>query len=83
MKTIFPKEILENTTQLHQFKHSKKSTFIYTTILIAIICAIASLPFIKIDIYATSRGIIKPEKERISVGSIYSGKVVEKSLLNN
>ena len=63
MKNIFPKEILESTTQVHQFKHSKKSLVIYTTILIALIGVFISLPFIKVDVYTSSRGLLKPEKE--------------------
>lgn len=66
MKNIFPKEILENTTQVHQFKHRKRSSIIYTTFLIALICIFISLPFIKVDVYTSSRGLLKSEKERVN-----------------
>ncbi|MBL4723930.1 MAG: HlyD family efflux transporter periplasmic adaptor subunit [Lutibacter sp.] len=77
MKNIFPKEILENTTHVHQFKHRKKSSIIYSTFLIAIIGAFIALPFIKVDVYTSSRGIIKSEKEHIKLTTIYSGKVLK------
>ncbi len=83
MKKIFPKEILDNTTQVHQFKHSKKSSVIYTTFLIALIGVFISLPFIKIDVYSSSTGILKPEKERINLTTIYTGKVLKNSIVVN
>ncbi len=83
MKNIFPKEILENTTQVHQFKHSKKSSIIYTTFLIALIGAFISLPFIKVDVYTSSRGLLKPEKERINLSTIYAGKVLKNNIQTN
>jgi HlyD family secretion protein len=51
MKQIFPKEIIENTIHVHQFKHRKKSSIIYSTFLIALIGVFVSLTFIKVDIY--------------------------------
>ena len=83
MKNIFPKEILENTSHVHQFKHRKRSSIIYSTFLIAIILAFCSLPFIKIDIYATSRGLIRSEKERVKLSVVNIGKVIENNLRSN
>lgn len=80
MKNIFPKEILENTTEVHQFKHSKKSSIIYSIFLIALIGAFIALPFIKVDVYTSSRGIIKSDKEHIKLTTIYSGKVLKNSI---
>lgn len=83
MKQIFPKEILESTLEAHQFKHGTKSKVIYTIIIIAILVLLTSLPFIKVDIYTSARGIIKPDKERLSVASLNSGKIVSVNLRNN
>lgn len=83
MKQIFPKEIIESTIETHQFKHSKKSKVIYSIILIALITIIILLPFIKVDIYTSARGLIKPDKERLPVTSINSGKVMFACLKNN
>ena len=54
-KQIFPKEIIENTLEVHQFKHTNKSKIIYGIILLALISALISLPFIKVTIYNTSQ----------------------------
>lgn len=83
MKNIFPKEILENTTQVHQFKHRKRSSIIYTTFLIALIGVFIALPFIKVDVYTSSRGLLKPEKERINLTTINSGKVIKNNIQVN
>lgn len=82
-KQIFPKEIIENSVEVHQFKHSNKSKIIYSLILLALIVAFVSLPFIKITIYNTSQGLIRADKERITLNSSTSGKVVFHQLKNN
>ncbi|WP_299604978.1 HlyD family efflux transporter periplasmic adaptor subunit [uncultured Aquimarina sp.] len=83
MKQLFPKEIIENTVEVHQFKHRNSSKVIYGIILIAICIAFILLPFIKIDIYTTARGMLKPSKERITITPLQSGKVVFADLLDN
>ena len=82
-KQIFPKEIIENTVEVHQFKHTNKSKIIYGIILLALISALISLPFIKVTIYNTSQGLIRPDKERILLQSSNSGKVILHQLKNN
>lgn len=83
MKQIFPKEILENTTEVHQFKHDTKSKVIYSVVLVAMLIVLTLLPFIKVDIYTSARGIIKPDKERLSVSSLNSGKIRATNIKNN
>jgi len=82
-KKIFPKEIIENTIEVHQFKHTNNSKIIYGFILIMLIAGLVLLPFINITIYNTSQGFIRADKERIQLQSIYSGKVVFHQLKNN
>lgn len=83
MKQIFPKEIIENTLEVHQFKHTNKSKIIYSIILLTLITALISLPFINVTIYNTSQGLIRPDKERILLESSNSGKVIFHQLKNN
>ncbi|QDO93460.1 hypothetical protein FNB79_05535 [Formosa sediminum] len=82
-KQIFPKEIIENIVEVHQFKHTNKSKIIYSFILLALIVALISLPFINVTIYNTSEGLIRPDKERILLESSNSGKVIFHKLKNN
>lgn len=83
MKQIFPKEILENTTEVFKFKHTSTSKIIYTILLLTISSALLLLPFVKVDVYTSVRGILKADEERISVGLIHSGRVLFSFVENN
>lgn len=83
MQSIFPKEIINTTVEVHTFKHTNKSKIIYSLILLLLIISIVSLPFIKVTIYNTSQGVIRPDKERITIQTINGGKVVSHDLKNN
>jgi HlyD family secretion protein len=58
MKQIFPIEIIENSIELHRFQHLKKSRVIYAILLMSISFLILLTLIVKIDIYATSPGVI-------------------------
>lgn len=75
MKQIFPKEIVENSVEVLRFKHKITSKIIYSILLLALICILVSLPFIHLNIYSSSRGILKAEKERNKITSLYNGKI--------
>lgn len=83
MKQIFPKEIIEHTTQYFIPKNTVKSKFIYGAILSLFIFALVALPFISISIFTSSRGLIKPSKDRMSLISINSGRVILNTVDNN
>jgi len=83
MKQVFPKEIIENTAEVHQFKHSNKSKIIYLCILVALVGAFVALPFLRVDVYTSARGIIKPNKDRVVLSVINSGRIIHSSLVNN
>ena len=83
MKQVFPKEIIESSVETHMFQHRTKSKIIYLIILLAVLTALTLLPFTYVDIYSTSRGIIKPKKERITISSPVSGKISSAYLNTN
>lgn len=80
---IFPKEIIENSAEVFKFKHTTRSKIIYSTILLSILGLLISLPFIKVDVYTSSAGIIKPDTERISLSVINSGRIKFSALEDN
>ena len=82
-KQIFPKEIIENSLDTHEFSHSNKSKIIYSIILIAVATIIVLLPIIKVDIYTSTRGIVKSNEEKISLSIINTGEVVSSNLKNH
>lgn len=83
MKQIFPKEIIENTVEVLQFSHTTKSNTIYTIILLTIIGTFVALPFVTVNVYSNARGIIKPNKERVDLSVIISGRIIFSDLKNN
>jgi len=83
MKQIFPKEIIEKTSEVYQFRHNNRSKIIYSIILLALTSAFMALPFITVDVYSNARGIIKPNKERVGLNVINSGRIVYSDIKNN
>ena len=75
MENIFPKEIIDNTVEVHRFKHRTKTKIIYTILIISVLCICISLPFLFMDIYSSAQGILKSDKERNQITSLHSGKV--------
>ena len=82
-KQLFPKEFLAHSVEVHQFKYSKSSRRIYWIILLVIIFVIVALPFTKINVYTTVRGMIKPLQERQSLRITTAGQVMYSKLSNN
>lgn len=80
---IFPKEILENTSEVFQFKHTTKSKIIYNSLIISILAALIALPFIQVDIYTSSAGLVKPNTERVPISLINSGRVKYSTMRDN
>lgn len=70
MKNIFPKEFLDYSIEVHRFKNLKKSQTIYWVLLALIFILCLSLPFIKIDLFQNSRGLITSGKEFIPQQSL-------------
>jgi len=83
MKQLFPKEIIEFTNVTHHFEHQTKSKIIYTIILTAMVITLVILPLVKINIYTTARGMLKPNKERVQLTSLQSGKITAINMRDN
>lgn len=74
-KNIFPEEILNSTVEHHIVKHSKKTSLLFLITFVAVATAFASLPFIEIDIYTTSRGTIIPQDKKLNIYAPVSGRI--------
>ncbi len=83
MKVIFPKEIIENTVQVYLPKNNSTGTTIYGIVLGGLVLGLLSLPFIKVQLYSTVQGWIKPSKERTALTSMHPGKVLFSGLYPN
>ena len=80
---IFPVEITEHSVEQHWAEHSTHSQVIYISLVSFIIVAIASLPFVYVDISVQSSGLIRPVAEKTEVKSPTAGKVAEVLVRDN
>lgn len=80
---IFPEDILHNTVEYHIAKHSKKTNLIFWLIFLSLLGIFVALPFIYVDIYTTSRGIITSEEKPVNLYAQTSGKITYFNLVEN
>lgn len=80
---IFPEDILHNTVEYHIAKHSKKTNLIFWVIFLALSAALVALPFIYVDIYTTSRGVISSHEKPVTLFAPVSGRITYFNLLEN
>jgi multidrug resistance efflux pump len=83
MKNIFPKEFITQSVELHRYNHLKKSRIVYLILIIGLIITSFLLPFIDIDLYTASRGMIRPKKQRNLINSPINGKVEKVNVIDN
>lgn len=83
MEFIFPKEIIENTSESNFSRHSTRSKIIYSTTVLSVIGSLLILPFIYVDVGVRSQGIIRPVSEVVQVLSIRSGRIEILAVRNN
>lgn len=72
---LFPPEIIENTTESYLPSVSVRSQSIYIFVLLAIIGAFASTPFIFVDVSVQSNGVIRTVAEKNEIHSLVSGLI--------
>ncbi|KYG84751.1 hypothetical protein AWW67_01520 [Roseivirga seohaensis] len=80
---IFPKEILENTSQAFNYKNQVRSNVIFILASFIIIAGLGATPFLKTDIYVSANGIIKPNKERRNLVAPVTGFLETYNLKDN
>lgn len=72
---IFPKEIIDTSTERNFYKHSVQTRLIYSTICLSLLIVIGLLPLIKVDVGVRGEGIIRPVSETKQIAPIVSGRV--------
>ncbi len=83
MKKIFPDSIIDYSSAKIGNDFNKNYNLIYVTVLVAIIAAIVSIFFIKVDIVVTANGIIKAEGDRNTITSPSNGRLSVVKLQEN
>lgn len=80
---IFPKEILDNTTEVFRHNQLKRSHHIYSVILIFVFLTFALFPLIKIDLYSSARGQIRSKTKRTEILSPTQGIITDVFIQEN
>ena len=80
---IFPVEITEHSIEQHWAEHSTRSQIIYLTLVLVVIGALVSLPFVYVDVSVHGGGLLRPVTEKTEVKSPVSGKVTEVLVQDN
>lgn len=70
---LFPLSYTQNTTIAYLPKVKSSSYLLYLLLIVGVVGALASLPFIYTDISVRSSGIIRPTSERTEVKPVISG----------
>lgn len=80
---IFPVEIAEHSVEQHWAEHTTRSQVVYIVLIAFVALAVASLPFIYVDVTVQSSGLIRPIAEKTEVKSPTTGKVAEVLVSDN
>lgn len=80
---IFPSAFLEKSIEYYLQEISLKSQIIFSSILLFLICGVVSLPFIYVDTFTQSRGIIKTKQENCSITAPITGEIISINLREN
>ncbi|GHV21936.1 hypothetical protein FACS189428_3170 [Clostridia bacterium] len=67
--SLVPAEFIKNSMDVYLHEHSSTSRKIYWLVLIAIVIALGSLPFIYVDVSVQDTGIIRPVTEKTEIKS--------------
>lgn len=82
-RSIFPKEVIDNSYEQIVSEYSRSTKAIYLSILIALVLVVISTLFIKVDVGVSASGIIKPQGERIVVCSPANGTLIQLNCREN
>ena len=80
---IFPREIIEHSSQLYYFRYSVCNKCIYVSLILLFLVTIAALPLVQLNLYSSAPGIIAPIIQRQVLTTLTSGRIVYSGLQNN
>ena len=77
MPQLFPIEVIQHSTYAWLPTVKVRTQLIYMIVLLAVLAALVSLPFIKVDVSVKSDGIIRPVTEKNELRSMVAGNIEE------
>lgn len=82
-KQLFPPEVIEFSSEKLINDYSKKSRIIYNLIIFAILAALVSIFFIKVDVSVNGSGILRSEQDKATVTAPCEGRITKWSISEN
>jgi len=83
MPQLFPPEIVEYSTESHFVRRYSRTWIVYIAVLLAVTGALASLPFIYVEVSTRARGIIRTEFENNQLQMAVTGEVIDIRITEN
>jgi len=80
---IFPKEILESTSEYYLDKIKVRSKIIYIILIAVFIGGLTALPYLYINLSIKSRGVLTPKSARVMLYAPVTGPVIYKAISEN
>jgi membrane fusion protein, peptide pheromone/bacteriocin exporter len=80
---IFPSTFFEKSIDIYLQEISIKSQIIYSLLILIFIISIASLPFIYVNTFTQSRGIIKTKQENYQISAPITGELISINFKEN
>jgi HlyD family secretion protein len=75
MSRLFPMEMMQHSTYTWLPKVKVRTQLLYTTVLIAVMLAVAALPFIKVDVAVKATGLVRPVAEKHELRNLVAGTI--------
>lgn len=72
-----PADVIEYTTEAYLPQVSVRGQVIYITLLLAVVAALFSLPFIRTEVSVQSAGIVRPRAERNELRPLIAGTIAQ------
>jgi Multidrug resistance efflux pump len=82
-KQLFPPEVIEFSSEKLINDYSKKSRIIYNLIIFAVLAALVSIFFIKVDVSVNGSGILRSEQDKATVTAPCEGRITKWSISEN
>lgn len=83
MKTIFPKEIIKHTTEVHFSKFNSSIKIIYLLVIVLLLLSVLVLPIVTVSITQQARGTIRSLSENNNVITAVYGQIAENRMHEN
>lgn len=77
MPQLFPIEVMQHSSYTWLPRVKVRTQLIYLIVLMAVVAALAALPFIKVDVSVKASGLVRPVTEKHELRNLVAGTIAE------